>query len=875
MEGNFSNRVRDVISYSREEAIRLGHDYIGTEHLLLGIIREGEGIAVKILRNLGCDLFKLKKAIEDTVRSTGGTLTVGNIPLTKQAEKVLKITYLEAKLYKSDVIGTEHLLLSLLRDDENIAAQILQQGFSVTYDAVRAELDSIISGKASSRGGSSGGRGSSSGYGKERGKMEKSKTPVLDNFGRDLTKLAEEGKLDPIVGREREIERVAQVLSRRKKNNPVLIGEPGVGKTAIAEGLAMRIISRKVSRVLYDKRIVTLDLAALVAGTKYRGQFEERMKAVMNELEKSPDVILFIDELHTIVGAGGASGSLDASNMFKPALARGEIQCIGATTLDEYRQYIEKDGALDRRFQKIMVDPSTPEETVEILGNIKDKYEEHHNVLYSDEAIDLAVKLADRYITDRFLPDKAIDVMDEAGARVHLSNIKVPPEIVKLEEQIEDVREEKNRVVKSQRFEEAARLRDKEKKIQEELEEAKTAWERKAETEVHDVTEQNISEVVAMMTGIPVDKISEPETKKLLNMEEALKGRVIGQDEPIQKLSRAIRRTRAGLKDPKRPIGSFIFLGPTGVGKTELAKVLTEYLFESQDSLIRVDMSEYMEKFSVSRLVGAPPGYVGYEEGGQLTEKVRRKPYSVVLLDEIEKAHPDVFNILLQVLDDGILTDGLGRRVDFRNTIIIMTSNIGARDIKNLGKGIGFAQSDVTMNYSTMKSTVEDALKRVFNPEFLNRIDDVIVFHPLEKDHIFEIIDIMVAELLQRANDLGIDVSLTPSAKEFLADKGYDPQFGARPLRRAIQKYIEDPMAESILGSDLSEGDTITMTYDDEKEGELTFKTKKGKKKPKKAETDVQADAQAEADGDSQTPEANGPSETPEESEAAEEGAKE
>ncbi|MGI9174461.1 MAG: ATP-dependent Clp protease ATP-binding subunit [Rhodothermales bacterium] len=872
MEGNFSNRVRDVISYSREEAIRLGHDYIGTEHLLLGIIREGEGIAVKILRNLGCDLFKLKKAIEDTVRSTGGTLTVGNIPLTKQAEKVLKITYLEAKLYKSDVIGTEHLLLSLLRDDENIAAQILQQGFSVTYDAVRAELDSIISGKASSRGGSSGGRGSSSGYGKERGKMEKSKTPVLDNFGRDLTKLAEEGKLDPIVGREREIERVAQVLSRRKKNNPVLIGEPGVGKTAIAEGLAMRIILRKVSRVLYDQRIVTLDLAALVAGTKYRGQFEERMKAVMNELEKSPDVILFIDELHTIVGAGGASGSLDASNMFKPALARGEIQCIGATTLDEYRQYIEKDGALDRRFQKIMVDPSTAEETIEILGNIKDKYEEHHNVLYSDEAIDLAVKLADRYITDRFLPDKAIDVMDEAGARVHLSNIKVPPEMVKLEEQIEEVREEKNRVVKSQRFEEAARLRDKEKKIQEELEEAKNAWERKAETEVHDVTEQNISEVVAMMTGIPVDKISEPETKKLLNMEEALKGHVIGQDEPIQKLSRAIRRTRAGLKDPKRPIGSFIFLGPTGVGKTELAKVLTEYLFESQDSMIRVDMSEYMEKFSVSRLVGAPPGYVGYEEGGQLTEKVRRKPYSVVLLDEIEKAHPDVFNILLQVLDDGILTDGLGRRVDFRNTIIIMTSNIGARDIKNLGKGIGFSQSEVTMNYSTMKSTVEDALKRVFNPEFLNRIDDVIVFHPLEKEHIFEIIDIMVAELLQRAQDLGIDVSLTPSAKEFLADKGYDPQFGARPLRRAIQKYIEDPMAESILGSDLSEGDTITMTYDDKKGGELTFKTEKGKKKPKQAETDVQAEAKAE--DDAQEPEANGASETPEESEAAEEGAK-
>ena len=852
MEGNFSNRVRDVISYSREEAIRLGHDYIGTEHLLLGIIREGEGIAVKILRNLGCDLFKLKKSIEDTVRSTGGTLTVGNIPLTKQAEKVLKITYLEAKLYKSDVIGTEHLLLSLLRDDENIAAQILQQGFSVTYDAVRAELDSIISGKASSRSGGQSGR-SSAGYGKERGKMEKSKTPVLDNFGRDLTKLAEEGKLDPIVGREREIERVAQVLSRRKKNNPVLIGEPGVGKTAIAEGLAMRIIQRKVSRVLYDKRIVTLDLAALVAGTKYRGQFEERMKAVMNELEKSPDVILFIDELHTIVGAGGASGSLDASNMFKPALARGEIQCIGATTLDEYRQYIEKDGALDRRFQKIIVDPSTPEETVQILLNIKDRYEEHHNVRFSDESIELAVKLSDRYITDRFLPDKAIDVMDEAGARVHLSNIRVPKEIVKFEEEIEKVREEKNRVVKSQRFEEAARLRDREKKLQEELEEAKKEWERKAETEVHAVTAQNISEVVAMMTGIPVDRISQPEQKKLLEMEKALTGRVIGQDEAIAKLSRAIRRTRAGLKDPKRPIGSFIFLGPTGVGKTELAKVLTEYLFDSQDSLIRVDMSEYMEKFSVSRLVGAPPGYVGYEEGGQLTEKVRRKPYSVVLLDEIEKAHPDVFNILLQVLDDGILTDGLGRRVDFRNTIIIMTSNIGARDIKNLGKGLGFSQSEETGNYKAMKSTVEDALKRVFNPEFLNRIDDVIVFRALEKEHVYSIIEIMVAELLKRARDMGINVELEKTAKDFLADKGFDPQFGARPLRRAIQKYIEDPMAESILGEGLGEGDTITLTYDEEKKaGELSFKIKKGKK---------DAEARAAADGDAgTTPEVDSPS---------------
>ncbi|MDA1028359.1 MAG: ATP-dependent Clp protease ATP-binding subunit [Bacteroidetes bacterium] len=867
MEGNFSNRVRDVISYSREEAIRLGHDYIGTEHLLLGIIREGEGIAVKILRNLGSDLFKLKKSIEDTVRSTGGTLTVGNIPLTKQAEKVLKITYLEAKLYKSDVIGTEHLLLSLLRDDENLAAQILQQGFAVTYDAVRAELDTIISGKASTSPassssesdgpGKSSGPGRSSGSKDRGGKVEKSKTPVLDNFGRDLTSMAEEDKLDPVVGREREIERVAQVLSRRKKNNPVLIGEPGVGKTAIAEGLAIRIVQRRVSRVLYGKRIVTLDLAALVAGTKYRGQFEERMKAVMNELEKSPDVILFIDELHTIVGAGGASGSLDASNMFKPALARGEIQCIGATTLDEYRQHIEKDGALDRRFQKIIVDPATPEETIEILNNIKDKYEKHHNVRYTQDSIKLTVKMSERYISDRFLPDKAIDVMDEAGARVHLKNIKVPEDIVKLETDVEAIREEKNRVVKSQKFEEAARLRDKEKKLLEDLEAAKKAWEEKAESEVYDVTDQDIAEVVAMMTGVPVDKISEPETRKLLHMDVELQGQVIGQNDAISKLAKAIRRTRAGLKDPKRPIGSFIFLGPTGVGKTELAKKLTQYLFDSQDALIRIDMSEYMEKFSVSRLVGAPPGYVGYEEGGQLTEKVRRKPYSVVLLDEIEKAHPDVFNILLQVLDDGLLTDGLGRKVDFRNTIIIMTSNIGARDIKNLGKGIGFSHSETEFNYQAMKSTVEDALKRVFNPEFLNRIDDVIVFHPLEKNHIFEIIDLMAAELFGRAADIGLTVELDETAKRFLVDKGYDVKFGARPLRRALQKYVEDPMAEAILGHDLGDNDTLVITYDEKKDtGELSFRKKATKKKrssKKDSDTDdVEDDAVAEAPDDAE-----------------------
>ena len=847
MEGNFSNRVRDVISYSREEAIRLGHDYIGTEHLLLGIIREGEGIAVKILRNLGCDLFKLKKAVEDTVRSTGGTLTVGNIPLTKQAEKVLKITYLEAKLYKSDVIGTEHLLLSLLRDDENVAAQILQQAFSVTYDAVRAELDSILSGAPSPRSGPAEGErpGRSRSSSERKPVADKSKTPVLDNFGRDLTSLAEDGKLDPIVGREREIERVAQVLSRRKKNNPVLIGEPGVGKTAIAEGLALRIVQRKVSRILYDKRIVTLDLAALVAGTKYRGQFEERMKAVMTELEKNQDVILFIDELHTLVGAGGASGSLDASNMFKPALARGEIQCIGATTLDEYRQYIEKDGALDRRFQKILVEPATPDEAVEILTQIQGKYEDHHNVTYEPGTIEQAVKLSERYMTDRHLPDKAIDVMDEAGARVHLANIKVPKEVVDLEEEIEKVREQKDQVVKSQKFEEAAQLRDSEKRLREELENVKEEWERQAETETYPVTESDIAAVVAMMTGVPVDRVQTTESTKLLNMEDKLRGSVIGQDEAIIKLAKSIRRTRAGLKDPKRPIGSFIFLGPTGVGKTELAKRLTEYLFDSQDALIRIDMSEYMEKFSVSRLVGAPPGYVGYEEGGQLTEKVRRKPYSVILLDEIEKAHPDVFNILLQVLDDGILTDGLGRRVDFRNTIIIMTSNVGARDIKNLGKGIGFSMSADTYDYTKMKSTVEDALKRVFNPEFLNRIDDVIVFHPLEKKDIFQIIDVMKADLFKRVAELGITIDLSDAAKEFLVDKGFDPAFGARPLRRAIQRYVEDPMAEAILTEDLAEGAKIAV---DRVSGadELTFKTKKARKKKADPTPDAEAETPAE-----------------------------
>ncbi|HTY09609.1 MAG TPA: ATP-dependent Clp protease ATP-binding subunit [Bacteroidota bacterium] len=820
MEGNFSNRVQDVIRLSREEALRLGHDYIGTEHLLLGIIREGEGIAVKILRNLGCDLYKLKKAIEDTVRTSGGTLTIGNIPLTKQAEKVLKITYLEAKLYKSDVIGTEHLLLSLLRDDDNIAAQIMHQ-FNVHYDVVRNELDNIISGKPSAP---------PQAHQASEKKQDKSKTPVLDNFGRDLTKLAVESKLDPVVGREKEIERVAQVLSRRKKNNPVLIGEPGVGKTAIAEGLANRIVQKKVSRVLHDKRVVTLDLAALVAGTKYRGQFEERMKAVMNELEKAKDVILFIDELHTIVGAGGASGSLDASNMFKPALSRGELQCIGATTLDEYRQYIEKDGALDRRFQKIMVDPTTVDETIQILKNIKHKYEEHHGVRYSEQAIVSAVKLSDRYITDRNLPDKAIDVMDEAGARVHLANIVVPKEILHLEEEIEKIKQSKNQVVKNQNFEEAARLRDLEKKLLSDLEIAKREWELKAQDTVYQVSEENVSDVVAMMTGIPVNKIAESESEKLLKMDTVLRSQIIGQDEALTQLTKAIRRTRAGLKDPRRPIGSFIFLGPTGVGKTEMAKALARYLFDSEDALIRIDMSEYMEKFSVSRLVGAPPGYVGYEEGGQLTEKVRRKPYAVVLLDEIEKAHPDVFNILLQVLDDGILTDSLGRRVDFKNTILIMTSNIGARDIKASG-GFGFGDNTVQDKYKAMKNVIEEALKRVFNPEFLNRVDDTIVFHSLEKSHIMQIIDIATKDLFKRMSSMNITIELNKPAKEFLAEKGFDPAFGARPLRRALQKYVEDPVSEEILKGKFGDGSKIKVKFNKKTEQLKFVDANKNRKK--------------------------------------------
>ena len=836
MEAKFSNRVKEVITLSREEALRLGHDYIGTEHLLLGMIREGEGVAVGLLKKLGISLDELRVTIEQATKgtATNNVKNLANIPLTRQSEKTLKITYLEAKIFKSPLIGTEHLLLSILRDEDNVATQILNK-FNINYEVIKEMLEYQSSGSRPVMGpetddddndrGMFGGGSSSSG--KDPKGAEKSRTPVLDNFGRDLTKLAEVGKLDPIVGREKEIERVAQILSRRKKNNPILIGEPGVGKTAIAEGLALRIVQKKVSRVLFGKRVVTLDLASLVAGTKYRGQFEERMKAVMNELEKSPEVILFIDELHTIVGAGGASGSLDASNMFKPALARGDIQCIGATTLDEYRQYIEKDGALARRFQMVMVDATSIDETIEILNNIKDKYEEHHHVNYTQEAIEAAVKLSERYISDRFLPDKAIDVMDEVGARVHISNITVPEDILKLEEQIENIKKEKNQVVKSQKYEEAAQLRDKEKRLIDQLDRAKQLWEEDTKKRRYTVTEENVAEVVAMMTGIPVTSVSNDEGKKLVSMGAELKGKVIGQQSAIDKLVKAIQRTRVGLKDPKKPIGSFIFLGPTGVGKTELAKVLATYLFDKDDALVRIDMSEYMEKFSVSRLVGAPPGYVGYEEGGQLTEKIRRKPYSVVLLDEIEKAHPDVFNILLQVLDDGILTDGLGRRVDFRNTIIIMTSNIGVRDLKDFGAGIGFAtKKNAESQDELMKSTIQSALRKAFSPEFLNRLDDVIVFNSLLREDIHHIIDLMLGKLLGRVTNLGYTVELTEKAKDFLAEKGYDPQYGARPLSRAIQRYLEDPVAEEILKGELKGGDVIQADYSGEGET-LTISVKK------------------------------------------------
>lgn len=825
MDNNFSAQVKEIISFSREEALRLGNDFIGTEHLLLGLIREGENTAIKILKQLNVDLYELRKEVELAVKDkTGKNIAhINSLPLTKQAEKVIRVTVLEAKALKSPLVETEHLMLSILKNKENIATQILGQ-FDVDYDIFRNELGMVRSNEPRSEYAEENDddfEDEKKGYSsQQRSKQQgnaKSKTPVLDNFGRDITKLAETGALDPIVGREEEIERVSQILSRRKKNNPILIGEPGVGKTAIVEGLALRIVQRKVSRVLFDKRVISLDLAALVAGTKYRGQFEERMKAIMNELEKNRDVILFIDEIHTIVGAGGASGSLDASNIFKPALARGELQCIGASTLDEYRMYIEKDGALDRRFQKVMVDPPTVEETIQILTNIKSKYEDYHNVIYSDDAIDACVKLSDRYMTDRLLPDKAIDVLDEVGARVHLKNINVPQNILDLEKQIEDIKQEKNKVVKSQRFEEAAALRDTEKRLGEELEKAKGIWEEESKHKRYPIDEEAIAEVVSMMTGIPVKRMVQAETEKLRKMSDDMRGMVVGQDEAISKVVKAIQRNRVGLKDPKKPIGTFIFLGPTGVGKTELARALARYMFDSEDALIRIDMSEYMEKFTVSRLIGAPPGYVGYEEGGQLTEKVRRKPYSVILLDEIEKAHPDIYNILLQVLDDGQLTDGLGRKVDFKNTLIIMTSNIGVRQLKEFGDGVGFATASRLQNQDeNNKAVIEKALKRTFSPEFLNRIDDVVIFNTLSKDHIFEIIDILMKGVMKRLTNLGFSLELTLSAKEFIADKGYDAQFGARPLHRAIQKYLEDPLAEEILNMHVKQGDVLVADFDKE-----------------------------------------------------------
>jgi ATP-dependent Clp protease ATP-binding subunit ClpC len=842
MEANFSPRVKDVITFSREEALRLGHDYIGTEHFLLGIIREGEGTAIRIIKSLGVTVLDLRKKVEQSIAvDNSKNNSNGNIPLVKQAEKTLKITYLEAKLFKSNTIGTEHLLLSILKDDNNVASRALRH-FNVNYDMVKNELENQadnnefpIAPKAEFPNTPSDDDEEVEDEFSRTSKKPvdpKSKTPVLDNFGRDLTKLGEEGKLDPIVGREKEIERVSQILSRRKKNNPILIGEPGVGKSAIAEGLALRITQKKVSRVLFGKRVVTLDLASLVAGTKYRGQFEERMKAVMNELQKSPEVILFIDEIHTIIGAGGASGSMDASNMFKPALARGEIQCIGATTLDEFRQHIEKDGALERRFQKVLVEATSIEETIEILGNIKEKYEEHHNVNYTKEAVEACVKLTNRYISDRHLPDKAIDALDEAGSRVHITNIKVPKAVIELEGKIEDIKEEKNEVVRSQKYEEAAQLRDKERQLLEQLDIAQKKWEEETKSHREIVTEDNVAEVVAMMTGVPIQRIAQKEGNRLVNMFEEMQGSVIGQDDAIKKVVKAIQRNRAGLKDPNKPIGSFIFLGPTGVGKTQLAKVLSNFLFDNEDALIRIDMSEYMEKFAISRLVGAPPGYVGYEEGGQLTEKVRRRPYSVVLLDEIEKAHPDVFNLLLQALDDGQITDSLGRKIDFKNTIIIMTSNIGARQLKDFGSGVGFGTKAKENQASDLaKGVIEGALKKAFAPEFLNRIDDVVMFNSLNKANIHEIIDIELNGLYGRINELGYKVKITSEAKDFIADKGFDSQFGARPLKRAIQKLLEDPLAEEIIKSNLQEGDTINVGL---KNDEITIKISKPKKKKEK-----------------------------------------
>lgn len=827
MDDNFSPRVKDVIAYSKEEALRLGHNFIGTEHLMLGILRDGGGKAIAILNSIEINLDELRRKVEilnpAALEDAQLINDKKNLHLTRQAERALKTTFLEAKLFQSELINTVHLLLCILRNENDPTTKLLTK-LNVDYDLVKEQFKLMLANDTDTYDDIS----ATSSFPEEKNEGEekenpfiptsesksnkKTKTPVLDNFGRDVTLLAEQEKLDPVVGREKEIERVSQILSRRKKNNPLLIGEPGVGKSAIAEGLALRIIQKRVSRVLYNKRVVTLDLASLVAGTKYRGQFEERMKAVMNELEKNDDIILFIDEIHTIVGAGGATGSLDASNMFKPALARGEIQCIGATTLDEYRQHIEKDGALERRFQKVLVEQTTPEETLEILENIKDRYESHHNVNYTHEALKACVELTDRYMSDRFLPDKAIDALDEAGSRVHINNMSVPKEIIDLEKQLDEIRESKNTVVKKQKYEEAAKLRDDEKRVERLLIEAQERWQEDSKLNRVTVNENNIADVVSMMTNIPVNKIVNSEKSKLSKLSGLIGEKLIGQKEAIEKVVKAIQRNRAGLKAPDKPIGSFIFLGQTGVGKTQLAKILASEIFDSEENLIRIDMSEYMEKFAISRLIGAPPGYVGYEEGGQLSEKVRRRPYSVILLDEVEKAHPDIFNMLLQVLDDGFLTDSLGRKVNFQNTIIIMTSNIGARQVKDFGTGLGFETAAQKAQTSDIeKGVIEKELKKTFSPEFLNRIDDIVIFNALEQKDIRKIVDIELEKLILRIEKLGYQVTVTDTAKEFISEKGFDIKYGARPLNRAIQKHVEDLVAEHVVSNSIKEGDLIKI----------------------------------------------------------------
>ena len=830
MDNNFSQRVRDIMAYSREEAGRLQNNYIGPEHLMLGILRDGAGLAVQVLQDFDIDLRALKESIDTQIRHVQEPYdgSGGEVVINKNTEKVLKMSILEARLMRSAETDSEHILLALLKDRNTIINDILTQ-FQLDYSSAFSYIKSIYDTQKEgdrlnfpSMGPNftddddddMQDRSFSSGQGGSQAKSA-SDTPVLDNFGTDITRAAMENRLDPVVGREKEIERIAQILSRRKKNNPVLIGDPGVGKSAIVDGLALRIVQKKVSRALFDKRIISLDMASIVAGTKYRGQFEERIKAILNELSKNPNIILFIDEIHTIVGAGGATGSLDAANMLKPALARGEIQCIGATTLDEYRKNIEKDGALERRFQKVIVDPTTPEETLQILMNIKERYEDHHNVRYTDKALEACVKLTDRYISDRTFPDKAIDALDEAGARVHISNIVIPKVIEQLEDELKEVERQKTEAVKAQKYELAASYRDKQRQLLLALEAEEERWQKEIKEKPEIVDEEKVAEVVAMISGVPVQRIAQAEGERLVEMKDVLKKQVIGQDEAVEKVVKAIQRNRVGLKDPNKPIGSFMFLGPTGVGKTHLAKKLAEYLFDSQENLIRVDMSEYMEKFNVSRLVGAPPGYVGYEEGGLLTEKVRRRPYSVVLLDEIEKAHPDVFNILLQILDEGHVTDSLGRKIDFKNTIIIMTSNIGTRQLKDFGRGIGFrAGAGDVPDSEYSRSIIQKALNKAFAPEFLNRVDDIVMFDQLSRESLYKIIDLELNGLYKRVKELGYNVIVTDSAKEFISDKGYDVQFGARPLKRAIQKYIEDEMAEMIIRTGLQEGETIVVDFD-------------------------------------------------------------